>query len=231
MKPRQIDLSMAHSGPLPTALPTARKAPICDVKRWRGRGTQRASASGTMQRFDNVLLALIGIHGALRRRLHLLQRYPIVSSATRGPATPAPKPGAAARTADASPVTYGQCSWPSSLYDGGPGSCTVGRAYVACSYPVGVTCEGGVGASGLNGGIDMGCISDDPTSCAGCTSVSGTATCQDMCGPDKYAIGCGGPPHFVEDGAPPFTYQEPPDACAFLAVTPAGSTYSCCPCQ
>jgi hypothetical protein len=126
---------------------------------------------------------------------------------------------------------YGQCSWPAGLYDGGPGVCTVGRAYVSCSYPVGVTCEGGVGAFGGNGGIDMGCISADPTSCSGCTSTSGAATCQSMCAPDEYALGCGGPPHFVADGASPFAYQEPPDACTFVAATPGGSTYSCCPCE
>jgi hypothetical protein len=51
-----------------------------------------------------------------------------------------------------------------------------------------------VGASSP-GELTMGCISEDPTSCSGCVSTAGAATCTNMCAPSEYAVSCGGPPH------------------------------------
>jgi hypothetical protein len=186
-----------------------------------------------MARIDTVLVALIGICALA---VACTSSNPDASSLSdsgsndSGASDSGGEAATASTTADASPVTYGPCSWPASLNDGGPGACTVGRAYVTCSYPVGVTCEGGLGASGGQGGIEMGCISDDPTSC-GCTSTSGAATCRNMCAPNEYAVSCGGPPHFDEDGSSNFAYQETPDGCVGVGATPGGNAYSCCPCQ
>jgi hypothetical protein len=185
-----------------------------------------------MARIDTLLVALIGIHGALA--VACTSSNPNASALSDSGSSDSGAEAASVTTgttADGSPVTYGQCSWPASLYDAGPGSCTAGRAFVSCSYPVGVTCEGGLGGAVGSGGLDMGCISDDPTSCAGCTSISGIATCHDMCGPDQYAVSCGGPPHFDEDGGSNFTYQEAPDGCVGVGATPGGNAYSCCPCE
>jgi hypothetical protein len=122
-----------------------------------------------------------------------------------------------------------ECHWPASLNDAGPGACAVGRAYVSCSYPSGVSCEGGAGASG---GVTMLCISDDPNSCQGCGSISGAATCKNMCAPNEYAVSYGGPPHFSNDGGPDtFVYQQAPTNCRGVGVTPGGNQYSCCPCE
>jgi hypothetical protein len=123
------------------------------------------------------------------------------------------------------------CHWPASLDDAGPGACGVGRAYVKCTYPSGVSCEAGGGASSP-GGLTMLCLSDDPTSCAGCVSIAGAATCTDMCAPDEYAVSCGGPPQFSNDGGSgDFAYQEPPANCVGVGGTPAGNAYFCCPCE
>jgi hypothetical protein len=124
------------------------------------------------------------------------------------------------------------CQWPASLNDAGPGACSVGRAYVKCTYPTGVSCEGGEGASSRQGGLTMLCISDDLTSCSGCGSTAGTATCTDLCAPNEYGLSCGGPPHFNPDGGGDnFTYQEPPANCVGMGGTPAGNGYYCCPCE
>lgn len=125
---------------------------------------------------------------------------------------------------------YGQCTWPAYLDDAGPGACTVGRAYVQCSYPSGVTCEGGGGAFSPHG-IDQDCISNDPASCSGCTSTTGAATCKSICAPNKYAVSCGGPPHLSPDGSSTFNYQEAPDGCVGVGFTPGGNGYFCCPCE
>jgi hypothetical protein len=132
-------------------------------------------------------------------------------------------------TPDGSSAT--ECHWPASLNDAGPGACAVGRAYVSCSYPTGVSCEGGGGASSKSG-VSMGCISDDPTSCEGCGSTSGAATCKSICAPNEYAVSCGGPPHPSNDGGPDeFVYQQAPANCRDVGVTPGGNQYSCCPCE
>jgi hypothetical protein len=123
------------------------------------------------------------------------------------------------------------CKWPTSLDDAGPGACGVGRAYVKCTYPSGVSCEGGVGASSP-GGLTMLCISEDPTSCSGCESISGPPTCTNMCAPNEYAVSCGGPPRFSSDGGfDNFAYQQAPANCVGVGGTPAGNLYSCCPCE
>jgi len=123
----------------------------------------------------------------------------------------------------------GQCPWPASLNDAGPGACTVGRAFVECSYPSGVVCDGGLGASG-GSGITMLCISDDPTSCSGCASTAGAATCKNRCAANEYAVSCGGPPIPSPDGSFSDDYQAPPHGCVGAGVTPGGSAFSCCPC-
>lgn len=109
------------------------------------------------------------------------------------------------------------CRWPESLNDAGPGirACAVGRAYVECSYPSGAGC---------------GCISNDPTTCPGCGPATG-ATCHSQCAANEYAVSCGGPPALLPDGGIGDPYQDAPAACTVIAGTPAGNSYSCCPCQ
>jgi hypothetical protein len=121
------------------------------------------------------------------------------------------------------------CAWPANLADAGPGACRVGRAFVECTYSSGVVCEGGAGVSFAT----MACISDDPTSCSGCGSIAGAATCTSMCAPNEYAVSCGGPPHFPSsDGSlDGFMYQQAPANCVGVGGTPAGNEYSCCPCE
>jgi hypothetical protein len=128
-------------------------------------------------------------------------------------------------------VDAGQCSWPTYLDDAGPGACHVGRAFVQCTYSSGVVCDGGPSVYSP-AGLDMGCLSEDPTSCAGCVSTSGPATCHDVCPLDQYAVSCGGPPLVSPDGSVVTPqYQDPPDACVGVGVTPAGNGYYCCPCN
>jgi hypothetical protein len=128
------------------------------------------------------------------------------------------------------------CQWPASLNDGGRGACSVGRAYVECSYPEGFSCAGGPGGSGggsSGGGVTQLCISDDPTSCPGCESINGPATCTNKCAPNEYVVSCGGLPPFPAAGGPPdVVYQQAPAGC--VPVIPegtAGNVYSCCPCE
>ena len=144
-----------------------------------------------------------------------------------------PSDASAALTSGSSAIdgAMGQCRWPSDLYDGGPGACRVARAYVQCVYPSGVECEGGVGASSPSGSLTMGCLSDVATSCSGCTSTSGAASCTSLCAATEYAISCGGPPRPLPDGGFGVDYQEPPDACTGAGGTPAGNAYFCCPCE
>lgn len=123
------------------------------------------------------------------------------------------------------------CSWPADLYDGGRGSCVVGRALMQCQYPVGVECEGG--ASAASGGVTQTCISDSTTSCSGCVSSSGAATCTDQCGSNEYAVSCGGllVPPLPDGGTVAWTYQAAPTGCIFAGANPGGISYYCCPCQ
>jgi hypothetical protein len=123
------------------------------------------------------------------------------------------------------------CSWPSPV-DAGPGACRVGRAYVGCTYPSGVTCDDGSTYTSTPGGVTMLCVSDDPTSCPGCRPISGTATCKSKCAPEQYAMSCGGPPRFTSDGGFDNSYyQQSPDVCTLLAPTPSGMGFWCCPCE
>ena len=123
----------------------------------------------------------------------------------------------------------GQCRWPDNLNDAGPGvrACQVGRAFLQCIYPSGVAC-GAISS----GPLTELCISDDPTSCPNCRPLPSGATCTDQCAPGHYAVSCGGPPLFPlpDSGAAP-VYQDTPIGCTTAGVTPAGNTYSCCPCQ
>jgi hypothetical protein len=104
-----------------------------------------------------------------------------------------------------------ECGWPVSLDDAGPGACAVGRAYVNCT--------------GASGGCL--CLSDDPTTCAGCAEqFPGPLTCVSECAANEYAVSCGGPPTF--DGV---TYQDVPANCHLVGATPGGNQYACCPCE
>lgn len=123
----------------------------------------------------------------------------------------------------------GQCRWPDSLNDAGPGvrACQVGRALVQCTYPSGIAC--GVTSSGP---LTEWCISDDPTSCPNCRPLPSGATCTNQCAPGQYAVSCGGPPLVpFPDGGATSVYQETPSACTPAGVTPGGNAYACCPCQ
>jgi hypothetical protein len=132
--------------------------------------------------------------------------------------------GTSGSSSDGAPQTLGTCHWPDSLNDAGPGACTVGRAYLNCTFPSGAGC----GAVVSPGPLTESCISSDVTGCPGCDPAPG-ATCKDQCGPDEYAVSCGGPPHFPDDGS--FTYQQAPTGCRDVGSTPGGNTYSCCPCD
>lgn len=122
----------------------------------------------------------------------------------------------------------GHCRWPDSLNDAGPGvrGCGVGRAFLECTFPSGVSCS----ARG-SGPLTELCISDDPTKCSDCTSLPSGATCHNRCGAGEYAVSCGGPPLLSPDGGTPPVYQDTPAGCVAMGSTPAGNTYACCPCQ
>ena len=122
--------------------------------------------------------------------------------------------GAARKSEDAGARDAGQCRWPDSLDDAGPGACSVGRAYIQCTYPSGAGCA---------------CLSDDPTGCPGCGPASG-AVCTSVCSAGEYAVSCGGPPLVLADGGAGFDYQSAPSGCRAAGGTPGGNEYSCCPC-
>jgi hypothetical protein len=101
------------------------------------------------------------------------------------------------------------CTWASSLNDAGPGGCVAARANVECHNSAGDTCNA---------------LASDPPS--GQTSCgAGYTNCQDICGPNQYAVACGsvGP-----SSVPP---ADPPPGCTTLGSNPAGITDYCCPCQ
>ena len=66
----------------------------------------------------------------------------------------------------------GQCLWPDTLNDAGPGvrGCYVGRALLECTFPSGVGCS----AESSSGPLTELCISDDPTHCSDCSSLPDT---------------------------------------------------------
>jgi hypothetical protein len=122
-----------------------------------------------------------------------------------------------------------RCQWPDSLNDAGPEvrACRVGRAFLECTYPSGTAC--GASASGT---LTVLCISDDPTQCPKCGPPPSGATCRNLCGPNDYAVSCGGPPlRPPPDGGVASVYQDAPAGCVSAGSTPAGNTYSCCPCM
>jgi hypothetical protein len=118
----------------------------------------------------------------------------------------------------------GQCHWPDSLNDGGPGACAVGLAYLKCTYESGIA---GDDMSG-SGPLFVGCLSNDVTGCPGGGPPGGT--CTDMCGSNRYAVACGGQPGVTTPGGTPITYQEPPAGCTSLGPTTLSSLF-CCPCE
>ena len=107
----------------------------------------------------------------------------------------------AATTADAAAVA--SCVMPLATVSAPRGviACDVERAYVECD-----TC---------------GCLSEDPTTCAGC----GAHTCTNQCQVDEYAIACGGLPR--RDGT---SYAQAPTTCRGVAALPSGTEVFCCPC-
>jgi hypothetical protein len=117
--------------------------------------------------------------------------------------------------ASSGPVTddagsSGYCKQSASLNEAGSGvqPCGMGRAIVKCMTPGGGGCL---------------CVSDDPTGCGeGCGEDSG-ATCENQCGPNEYAVSCGGVDPFGQ-------FQDAPDACVQVAGV-EGLDFSCCPCQ
>ncbi len=111
---------------------------------------------------------------------------------------------------DAAAQGDGQCLRSQALADAGPmvTACTVGNAFVECTFDGGASCE---------------CISDDPTTCAGCGLADAGATCRSMCASNQYAISCGG-----SSGG---SFQAAPSGCVGSASSPEGSEYYCCPCQ
>lgn|GEM_PF-5289772 len=156
------------------------------------------------------------------------------SSSSMSQGTPGPDASGAGTDGgsedDGAPPSKGQCQWPASLNDGGLGACHVGRAYVECAYPEGVTCEDGTGSSSPDG-LTLLCLSNDRASCSGCSSTAGTATCTSKCGVNEYAVSCGGPPLPSSGAGVASEYQPAPSGCVAIGSTPGGNTYSCCPCQ
>jgi hypothetical protein len=123
----------------------------------------------------------------------------------------------------------GQCRWPDTLNDAGPGvrACGVGRVFLECTYPSGVGCT-----ARSSGTLTELCVSDDPTKCSDCATLPSGATCRNLCGSGEYAVSCGGPPLSpLPDGEATAVYQDPPQGCVAMGITPAGNTYGCCPCQ
>ena len=106
-----------------------------------------------------------------------------------------------------------QCSWSAVFVDSGPGYCHAARSFVTCLYS----------SSGC------GCLSPDPTTCAGCAPGNGRA-CHDDCALSEYALECGGLPGRP---APPAgaTGADPPAACHFNSADPGGHSFFCCPCE
>ena len=196
-----------------------------------GSGTSRRTRRASLSRKQAVAA---GTQGALMvrmaRHLSFAVGLAVVVSLARA-ATGCSSASESATGKSEASTAPSTCQWPASLNDAGPGACSVGRAYVKCTYPSGVNCEAGGGASSPEG-LTMLCISDDPTSCSGCGSTAGAATCTDMCAPNEYALSCGGPPHFNPDGGVDnFTYEQPPANCVGMGGTPAGNGYYCCPCE
>ena len=123
------------------------------------------------------------------------------------------------------------CRWPASLGDAGPGvrACSVGTALLQCRDDGGTSCT---------------CVSDDPTGCPQsnpsftCGPTDGF-TCQNLCGPDEYAVACPDspplPPRPTADGGfaePEFTAnQDPPAGCRHTDLVPEGALVECCPCE
>jgi hypothetical protein len=120
---------------------------------------------------------------------------------------------------EAGAVVFPGCRRAASLDDAGPGviACTVGRALVACMLPdAGIPCE---------------CVSDDLTNCPDGTGPTGYTcgptdgfSCQNLCGPDQYAVSCGGVPS-------PDVFQEPPPGCRHAGPLTEEFVYLCCPCE
>jgi hypothetical protein len=99
------------------------------------------------------------------------------------------------------------CKWPATL--GAPDAsarttCDAARTLLSCT---------------IAGGGSAGCISNDPTTCAG---VPGVQNCTPQCGVHEYVAACGG----VGPGPVP----DPPTGCRAMGAVPAGIAYYCCPC-
>jgi hypothetical protein len=95
----------------------------------------------------------------------------------------------------------GQCGYAAGVGDASPGTCSVARANIYCTYPtLGESC---------------GCLTDDAT-CAGCPAG---ATCTDQCNANEYAVSCD---HKVPSAVPP-------PACRVLELD-EDDAYYCCPC-
>ena len=114
-----------------------------------------------------------------------------------------------------------RCAWPDRLNDAGPlvRACLVGHALVECTYPT--------------GGRTL-CTSDDPTQCADPTGVNPPpdgGTCANLCGPNEYAVACGGPPLFpLPDGAVKMD-EDAPARCVLTGPQSNNYAFSCCPCM
>ncbi len=102
----------------------------------------------------------------------------------------------------------GTCSPPTLRAGDGTTACSTAKAYVTCTDP---------------GGGGCACLSNDPSTCSACGSLSGL-TCHNVCASDEYAVSCGGLP----GGGP---YQSVPSNCHAAATTPGGNTFACCPCS
>jgi hypothetical protein len=102
------------------------------------------------------------------------------------------------------------CSWPASLNDAGPYSCTPSQSLVECDLASGGSCF---------------CLSSGEPVCSGCGNLDG-GTCKALCGSREYGLVCGGlgPP-------PEGANLTPPQGCRVAVNEGLGPSHYCCPCQ
>jgi hypothetical protein len=101
--------------------------------------------------------------------------------------------------------------------------CTVGDAYLTCTF------AGGGGCACVT---DLATCSSD-CDAAGCPQNCAPAPCTNRCAPDQVAMGCGGGPRISPPDASPqvrYVYAGPPSGCAVApdGIYPEVSFY-CCP--
>src|ERR1700722_706057 len=145
--PNAIDAPRTIASPRSDAAPRASKPPSTEA----GGGPGDAPSAV-------ALVTQVAPELRLRKgsRIHVACRLGLFGGAALAVTTLA---CSSAGSGGASPDTRagGECHWPDSLNDAGPGSCDVGRAYLKCTYESGVA---GDDTSG-SGPLFVSCLSND----------------------------------------------------------------------